>query len=243
MILANFFTQYDMVTSPITTPHFQSRVLAMVSAHISKLSPSKSLQDTTDIPAPIISPLAPVDTPLTPGSTISQTIGYSSPWIDLCSPDPLIANVSRQVLNIEIAYASFCGIGNIIIPGPRVYSSNSADGNGLAQYARAMQEILEIASYMQVAIHLPMYGNEDVKDSTGDLRDLARIGSSTGGEATKEINLFETWDAWNVIRNVCKYNSRLAVGKTQIQIPFSNTIVHFCFVISTTREEGLRSTL
>lgn len=206
-----------MLTSPITTPHFQARVLSTLSKHITSLAGAERPQD---VPAPIITPLAPIDTPLTPGSTISQTIAYSSPWIDLCSSDPLIANVSRQVLNMEIAYASFCGIGNVVIPGPRTFSSNSTDSNGLAQYARAIQEILEIATYMQIAIHLPMYGNEEVKDLTGDLRELAKGGVTAVED--KEISLYETWDAWNFIRDLCRYNTRLSVGKIQNEFHFHN---------------------
>lgn len=189
----------------------------MISKHIAQQS---SLEGNTT-PAPIIPPLTPVDTPLTPGDTISQIIAYSSPWIDLCSPDPLIANVSRQVLNIEIAYASFCGIGNMVIPGPRTYSSASMDSDGLAQYARAIQEALEIGSYIQIAIHIPMYGNEETKDMIGDLRALAtpqELAEPTN--ASKEVDLYETWDAWNLIRGVCRYNSRLSVGKIQIQLQF-----------------------
>src|SRR5690349_5070711 len=113
-----------MLTSPITSPHFHSRVFTLVSSYLSELSQLESSEkhSTSSIPpAPIIPPLDPVDTPLTPSDTLSQIIAYSSPWIDLCSPDPLIANISRQVLNIEIAYASFCGVGHIIIPGPRNY--------------------------------------------------------------------------------------------------------------------------
>jgi len=140
-------------------------------------------------------------------------IAYSSPWIDLCSPDPLIANISRQVLNIEIAYASFCGVGNIIIPGPRSYSSGSTINDGLIQYARAIQEALTIGSYVQMALHIPMYGSEEAKDLTGDLRPFARNMESEKAKSSKEIDLFETWDAWNLIRTVCKYNSRLSVGK------------------------------
>jgi protein arginine N-methyltransferase 5 len=132
----------------------------------------------------------------------------------LCSPDPLIANISRQVLNIEIAYASFCGVGNIIIPGPRTYSSGSVESDELVQYARAIQEALNIGSYIQIAIHIPMFGFEEAKEMTGDLLPFAREQRPTGkGKENKEIDLFETWDAWNLIRGVCKYNSRLSVGK------------------------------
>lgn len=212
-----------MLTSPITSPHFHSRVLTLISTYLSELSASESSSDAnahSAPPAPIITPLDPFDTPLTPGDTVSQVIAHSSPWIDLCSPDPLIANVSRQVLNIEIAYASFCGVGNIIIPGPRAYTSGATDNDGLVQYARAIQEALSIGSYIQMAIHVPMFGNEETKDLTGDLRPFARIPASSApkGKASKEIDLFETWDAWNLIRSVCKYNSRLSVGKKPIQL-------------------------
>lgn len=158
---------------------------------------------------------------MTPGETVSQLIAYSSPWIDLCSSDPLISNISRQILNIEIAYASFCGVGNIIIPGPRSYSSGSTNNDGLIQYARAIQEALTIGSYIQMAIHIPMYGNDEVKDMTGDLRPFARDHNSiVKANANKDIDLFETWDAWNLIRSVCKYNSRLSVGKKPIRSIF-----------------------
>jgi protein arginine N-methyltransferase 5 len=126
-------------------------------------------------------------------------------------------------LNIEIAYASFCGVGNIIIPGPRNYTSGSKDNNGIIQYARAIQEALTIGSYIQMAIHIPMYGQEEVKDMTGDLLPFARDNqSSEKSKASKDIDLFETWDAWNFIRSVCKYNSRLSVGKKPIQPSISH---------------------
>ena len=206
-----------MLTSPITSPHFHSRVLTLVSSHISELEALESEEGYSKNnlpPAPIIPPLNPVDTPLTPGDTVSQVIGYCSPWIDLCSPDPLISNISRQVLNIEIAYASFCGVGNVIIPGPRTFSSDSTDSDGLVQYARAIQEALAIGSYIQIAIHIPMYGVAQVKEITGDLVPFAR--NSQKPATANEVNdcdVFEAWDAWNAIRSVCKYNSRLSVGK------------------------------
>ncbi|QSZ36112.1 hypothetical protein DSL72_007237 [Monilinia vaccinii-corymbosi] len=208
---------YDMLTSPITSPHFHSRVLTLISHHLAEISAIESSDAPTKAtpPAPIIPPLNPVDTPLTPSDTVSQLIGYSSPWIDLCSPDPLIANISRQVLNIEIAYASFCGVGNVIIPGPRTYSGGSGDNTGLAQYARAIQEALAIASYINIAIHLPMYGLEDQKEMTGDLLPFSRYQGTADAardEKEKEVELYENWDAWNLIRDVCKYNSRLSVA-------------------------------
>ncbi|KAM3153852.1 Protein arginine N-methyltransferase 5 [Botrytis cinerea] len=205
---------YDMLTSPITSPHFHSRVLSLISNHIAEISAidSSDAPNKATPPAPIIPPLDPVDTPFTPSDTVSQLIAYSSPWIDLCSPDPLVANISRQVLNIEIAYASFCGVGNVIIPGPRTYNGGSGN-NGLAQYARAIQEALAIASYINISIHMPMYGVEDQTEMTGDLLPFSRYQSTTDtSKGENEVDLYENWDAWNLIRDVCKYNSRLSVA-------------------------------
>ena len=64
------------------------------------------------------------DTDLTAGEMTSHLIALVSPWIDLCSPDPLIYNISRQVIHLEIAYAAFCGITNVIVPGPKLHRGN-----------------------------------------------------------------------------------------------------------------------
>lgn len=228
-----------MLTSPITSPSFQTRVLSLVSAYWSELDVFESSADShprSTPPAPIIPPLNPADTPLTPGDTVSQLIAYCSPWIDLCSPDPLIANISRQVLNVEIAYASFCGVGNIIIPGPRSYTSGMSTNDGLIQYARAIQEALTIGSYINMAIHIPMCGNDE-KEITGDLRPFARnFKASEASKANRELDSFETWDAWNLIRSVCKYNARLSVGKihnTNIHTPLVPRRVMFSIRVAT----------
>jgi protein arginine N-methyltransferase 5 len=215
--------QYDMLTSPITTPAFQSRVLSLISSHLKELSSLQppEISSTRNVPpAPIIPPLTPEDTPLAPGDTVSQLIAYSSPWIDLCSPDPLISNISRQVLNVEIAYASFCGVGNVVIPRPRTYNSGSTESDGIIQYARAIQEALTMTGYLQISVQLPMYGNEEAAEITGDLRSFARNQQTTAAKTNKDIDLFETWDAWNLIRSVCTYSSRLSVGKKPYTIVY-----------------------
>jgi type II protein arginine methyltransferase len=204
-----------MLTTPITTPNFHSRVLTLLSGHLAVLEP---FNDKT--PAPIIPPFSAVDTPLIPGETVSQLVGCVSPWIDLCSPDPLISNISRQVLTMETAYAAFCGIGNVIIPGPRHYQNGLNDTSGLVQYARAVQEALSVGTYVQIAIHLPMYdtGEHHIKETIGDLAPFSRGGHAFSEETTisKEPDTYSTWDAWNFIRSVCGYNSRLAVGKRRL---------------------------
>ncbi len=201
-----------MLTTPITTPHFHSQVLTLLSTHLGLSESAKA-----NTPAPIIPPFNSVDTPLSPGDTVSQLVGYVSPWIDLCSPDLLISNISRQVLTMEIAYAAFCGVSSVIIPGPRQYSNYRDDTNGLVQYARAIQEALNVGSYIQMAIHVPMYdhGEPHIKAPIGDLAPFAREDYVLNEQnaAAKEADLYSTWDAWNMIRSVCEYNSRLSVGK------------------------------
>jgi type II protein arginine methyltransferase len=201
-----------MLTTPITTAHFHSRILSLLSSHLSSWEESES-----EPSAPVIPPFKSVDTPLSPGDTVTQLIGYSSPWIDICSPDPLIANISRQVLIMEVAYAGFCGLGNIIIPGPRQYGNSPKTTIGLIQFARAIQEALTVGSYVQVAIQIPMYLCEEDqgKDLAGDLAPFARDTYSVPSQspAENDTDLYGTWDAWNMIRNVCKYSPRLSVGK------------------------------
>ena len=88
-----------MLTTPITTPHFQSRVQALISSYVGR-SGTDGIEEY--IPIPVIPALTPADSPLTPHDSISQLLAVTSPWIDLCSPDPVIANISLQVFNLFI---------------------------------------------------------------------------------------------------------------------------------------------
>jgi protein arginine N-methyltransferase 5 len=119
---------------------------------------------------------------------------------------------------MEIEYAAFCGVGNVIIPGPRRHSNGRDDTSGLVQYARAIQEALSVGTYVNVAIHIPMYdqGETHTKDPIGELAPFARENYCSAIDqvnAAKDAELFSTWDSWNTIRSVCNYNSRLSVGK------------------------------
>lgn len=224
-----------MLTTPITTPHFQSRAIAQLSNHL------EALRSHPNLSPPTLPELSPVDTSLTPGDVISQLLAVASPWIDLCSPDPLIYNISRQVLDLEIAYAAFCGIGNIIIPGPKLHHGK-LHGEGVTQYAYAIQEALAIGNYIQIQIWLPMIDHStDGEDVEGSLTPFAReeyVGIEEESKPNRS-DIFGTWDAWNIIRSVCKYNARLFVGKNtevhsllftllrELLLRFSCRTVHF----------------
>ncbi len=237
--------QYDMLTSPITTPTFHTRVLALVSNHITELE----RRPNTELPLPTIPSLSPADTPLAPGDIIPHVLGVVSPWLDLCSPDPVVYGISRQVLELEVAYAAFCGIGNIILPSPRLHHGR-LNGEGLAQYAYTVQEALKIAQYVQLSIILPMMDDseQDEDEVEGNLAHEARAkytglsdghSQNTSMDSTREtsrgtdqndgasvrrrksarFDFFGTWDAWNVIRTLCTYNARLFVGKNRNTSP------------------------
>ena len=231
-----------MLTVPITTPYFNLRVLNLLVEHFAKPSPKSGA-----LAVPVIPSLSALDTNLAPDEMVSQLLGVISPWIDLCSPDPVIFNLSCQVMEMEVAYAAFCGIGNLILPCPKLHYGKS-HGEGVAQYAHAMKQALEIGSFIQISITMPMMDNphdvieetkgslslqarpehvgtteddwQSVQDARSSLEsrpeELLNVNPRKGVHVSSKHDYFGTWDAWNVIRTICKYNARLFVGKNRI---------------------------
>ena len=192
-----------MLTTPVTNDNFHSRVLSLLSAHTQATEGSAKEQ-----PLPLIPALENDDTPLQPDHLISQLIAFTSSWIDLGSPDPIIAHLSRQVFSLEVAYAAFCGVVNLVVPGPRAKNGT----NGVAQYARAIKQALATGAYVQLHILMPVdFSKTSVEEDLGDLARFVR--PEYAENATQVPDSFAAWDAWNTIRSICKYNSRLAVGK------------------------------
>lgn len=203
---------YDMLTTPISTPDFQSKVVARVEEHVEKLSKSA---DPASVPMPLISPFTPKDTKLTPDDSNSALIAVVSSWIDLGSNDPLIANISLQVFNLEMAYAAFCGIQHVMLNGP-------LPGSNVVQYARAVSESLGMGPYIHLNVLLPMVG--ELEHESGDGTHLAELANEQDVTLPEEDDpsedVFSSWDTWDTLRTVCNYDSRLSVGK-------SNSIVSF----------------
>jgi len=202
---------YDLLTAPITTSHFQSRVLQVLEEHVESLNKIKTPES---VPLPLVSPLTPQDTDLTPEESNSSLIAVTSPWIDLGSSDPLIAHISRQVFNLEVAYAAFCGINNVLIHGP-------VSSEGTMQYGRAVQEALGLGPYLQLHVMLPMTGEleQDISAEGTHLSELAReqyAPLSPQEDDDAESELYGSWEVWDGIRTMCNYNTRLSIG-TQSQ--------------------------
>ena len=217
------------MTTPVTNNHFKSRVFKLVSDHLSLLEKNGEAGTTTVTSSrsePILPPLTPEDTSLFPSAAVNTYTAYISPWIDLCSTDPIIASISRQVLNLELNYANFCGVRSIIIAGPSRDVCKDGGSQGLAQYARAVQEALAIGSCLSFLIHMPMYREPDVGDSTETLSSLRP--QETQGTQAKEIDLFGAWESWHQIRTICKYNLRLFVGMSTISFCLANQRANHC---------------
>jgi protein arginine N-methyltransferase 5 len=199
-----------MLTTPITNSHFHSRVLSLLSSYNQAVSDSPQAQ-----PLPLIPALENIDTPLTPNDNISQLLAFTSSWIDLGSPDPVIAYISRQVFNLEIAYAAFCGATTVIVPGPRV----SHGAGGISQYARAIKESLSTGGYLQLHLLMPMDGTKIASDDA-DLGHLSRFArgeyDGQNGGRSKKQDSFSSWEAWNSIRSLCRYHNRLSIGKNAL---------------------------
>jgi len=196
---------YDILTTPITTAAFQSRVLTTLEAHVKELDSAAS---AGGVPLPTISPLTPEDSGLAPEDSNSSLIAVTSPWIDIASPDPLMAHVSQQVFSIEIAYAAFCGINNVLVHGP----SNS---QGTVLFARALLEALGLGPYLQLHVLMPMTGEleQDISADGTSLAELARpqyLESQEEDESEPEP--YASWEAWNTIRTMCSYSNKLSVG-------------------------------
>jgi protein arginine N-methyltransferase 5 len=115
---------------------------------------------------------------------------------------------------LEVAYAAFCGIGYLLIPGPKLHH-NGMHSEGVIYYARAIQDAISLGPYIQFHVWLNMVDNQDLEiDAMGDLAPLAReVFLEDFGNQSPKLDLFGTWDAWDAIRRSCKYHSRLFVGK------------------------------
>lgn len=164
---------------------------------------------TSSLTDPILPPLTPEDTSLFPSPAVNTFTGYISPWIDLCSPNRIISSISRQVLNLEINYANFCGIKSLVMTGPVSDASKTGGNQGLTQFCRAVQEALTIGSRLNFLVHMPMY-REPGFETTDTLSSL--LPNAHHEESTEEIDLFTSWDSWHQIREVCTYDMRLFVG-------------------------------
>lgn len=172
---ANVYAQYDMVGAQITNSTFRTRIeAALTNARLdSRWHPRLEGLDADEVN-------------MEPGDHMGGVVAFASSWIEVDAADSLLAHVSKQALEMELAYAAFCGLAHVVIPGPRSRESAS-------EYAQAVSNALSHGPYMQILVQIPMVEQDPAKMVADD--DLS------------------AWDTWHTIRSICKYHSQLAVGK------------------------------
>lgn len=200
---------YDMITSKITSRSYRKRIQSLfqeLEQNDSPLIGSSSSSSTptlsdivqcgieTEVPIPEVDDLVSH-----PGNHISNTIALASSWVELDSKDPRVANLSLQVLQHELNYASFCGLSYVLIAGPKRRTN-------LTQYSQAINSLLESIPFVQLVIHLTFREESSTRNSTAP---------SSLGSNNDELSI---WEVWNTIRTICHYPSNLSIA---LQLPAS----------------------
>lgn len=178
-VLAAVTDGYDVLALPITNPSFRARVTSTSQPARSSVIEPPSLSEVSIQP----------NSPYTP-----HVFGLVSKWIELDSNDVRVASLSAQVLQHELAYAAFCGIGYVVVPGPK-------RRNNVSLYAEAINSALAAAPFTKIILHLAM---------------AEYVDSATISDTPSAVSQISIWDIWNTIRTICDYPSRLSVG---LQIP------------------------
>ena len=160
--------------------------------------------------------LRPIDTLLRPAQHVGQLIAFTSSWIDTASSNSDVADVSFQILNLEVAYAAFCGIMNVVVHSPTLAFSSIKSAN-ITKFAHAIRHILTISPHLQIHI-LISFDNQCHTSMNEEYGSLTTKLSQNFGSANcldqNDHDPLSAWGFWNIVRSVCKYSSRLSVGKT-----------------------------
>ncbi|KAK9480904.1 PRMT5 arginine-N-methyltransferase-domain-containing protein [Lipomyces japonicus] len=172
-VLSAVSNGYDVLSIPITNQNFRARVSRVTLAEAVSLT---------------ITPPTLTEVNILPNTNYTQHVfGLAARWLEFDSNDSKIANVSAQVLIHELAYASFCGLSFVVVPGPKRRSN-------VAQYAQALNSALTAVPYVNIVVHLAM------------------TESSEEENLPSSIDSFSIWEIWNTVRTICDYSSRLTVG-------------------------------
>ncbi|PSK59267.1 Protein arginine N-methyltransferase skb1 [Elsinoe australis] len=194
---------YDMITTRITNTAFRD--------HVQKLCSEHQAVGDSQLPMPIVTSLGPEYTSLGPSDATPSMIATVSPWADVSSSDPVVAHLSRQVVSIEVAYAAFCGISNVILP-PLFRDGTTPDAVAVSRYADVVSQSLSLGPYLQVLAPFPMDDQKLPKEETVTfkLQSSAKHATEKPSEQPGS-DPFTTWDAWNHVRIACNYAAKLAL--------------------------------
>lgn len=118
------------------------------------------------------------------------------------------------MLKLEIAYAAFCGITNIVIASP-------ATGKDAIKFAFAIRHSLTLSPHVQLHILVSFDSRCQVGEDEehGSTLTTSIHDYNCANSVSQEKPQLSSWIFWNTIRSVCKYSSRLSVGKRGVLLP------------------------
>ncbi|TGZ76752.1 Skb1 methyltransferase [Ascodesmis nigricans] len=156
---------YDVISTRISNSSFQARVKATLEQAV--IDKRRHIR---------IDSLTADEVNIAPGNHVNVAIAFVSPWIEVDSTDPLIAHASKQALDLELAYAAFCGVSQVVLPGPQ--SPETA-----AEYAQTVNEVLNHSAYMHLLVQMPThYSSDDLSawDTWNSIRTVCNYSSQLG---------------------------------------------------------------
>lgn len=204
-------SQINAGTVPITTSTFKDKVSTL-------LQYRRSHRGSREASVLLLPPFRSEDVLLTPETGPHTSLAISSFWIDVCSSDPLIAEISELVLLQELSFAAFCGVQHVLVRSPCFQSGPQRTGQ-LERFSKVVQKALRIDSSFVISITVPApHGaGEEILPllNLGTLRSENQKNVRTINDAlhSENIEWEKPWRAWDEIRSFCQYNSRLAIGR------------------------------
>ncbi|KAK6362245.1 methyltransferase protein [Orbilia blumenaviensis] len=198
---------YNMISVHITNINYQTKIQTIIEetrqrGHTRVYIPGLEVEDVNLHPDDLVAS--------------GKVIGVTSQWLELDSLDPLVASASRQVLHHEIGYAGFCGLGTLLIDGPKTAQRN------LAGYCQSIVQGLAINAYLTINIMLPAFGPSLVPEP----KDIDSP-SQNSGRVPPDV-LYDdltSWDIWNAIRTSARYTQRLGLClKIEYSLPKTHTL-------------------
>lgn len=133
------------------------------------------------------------------GHHIQHSVGLISNWFELDNDDIIINEFSFQAFQNEISYASYLGITTFLLSPPK-------DINNIQIFSSNISRILDLFPSIHISISLPIS------------QDIINPQSSY-------IDIYSTWNTWNIIRIACSYNRNLSVSLGAPKLNISSEIL------------------
>ncbi|CCK68573.1 protein arginine N-methyltransferase KNAG_0B01260 [Huiozyma naganishii CBS 8797] len=178
--LQTLSSKYDYLLLPITNSRYKETVKSYYQTYRELLLdepfcvPAPQLQDIS------LSPPIDVNRPDDPNSV--AYIGLLSSWLELDSEEPLIRELSCQVLINECRFARFIGIKKVLLAPPR-------DLVNLQYYSQTVFRLISqkenFDQSLTLSISLPLCEDSDP---------------------------LATWELWHTIRKLCHYHPNLTIS-------------------------------